>query len=101
MKGLYLVSYNDTGLTKSNHIYVIDLIDFDKHFHYPFNTYLNKDFNNQILKDFKIKGKIKYHNYIIMSDLIFNKILNMEVGEICLFTKKRFLKKFNLDEWNI
>jgi hypothetical protein len=101
MKGLYLVSYNDTGLIKSDRVYFIDLIDFDKCFHYPYNTYLNKDFNNQSLKDFKIKGKSKYSNYIIISDLIFNKILNMEASEVCLFTKKRFLKKFNLYEWFI
>lgn len=101
MKGLYLVSYRDVELLKSDRIYILDVIDFDKKFHYRLNTYLNENFDNQSLKDLKTKAKSKYFNYIIISDLIFNKILNIEVSEICLFTKEKFLKKFHLDEWII
>lgn len=101
MKGLYLKSHEESRLIKhDDKIYIIFISDFSKNICYSFNSSWNVDLNKKI-KDFSYNGNFPYSEYLIINDLTFNRIIEIKIKTLLLFSKNSFLKEFNLEEYII
>lgn len=109
MKKLYLKTYNELKISKSNNLYILVLFDLNNQLLYNYNTkwFSFDDSDKTKIKDYKfsfdILEKFKTMNVYLENSLqinqnIFENILNTELFLFNKMNKKKFYYKFNLIE---
>ena len=112
MKRLYLETYKEFKISKSDNIYILVLFDLNNQLLYNYNTkwWSFNDTSKTKIKDymtsFDILEKFKTLNVYLENSLeinqnIFENILNTELFLFNKMNKKKFYYKFNLIEYLI